>query len=623
MRRIGRVPPVKRWTLVALVLSRVALAQDGVQFSQRVDRTEVGTEDPFHVTIVVSGAEDGAVPQVSFPNDFEVLGKSSSSEMSYRFGGGGPGSIERTIRYNFALRANRAGRLTLPPAVLTSRGKTYRTDAITLTVKVGHVGGAAQPQTRQSPFGNFPNPFQGFPFPNFPGDDDAPPADVGIPRSDSDLFVKAMLDKDAVYVGEQATLSLWIFSRVDLSSVDQVSMPKLDGFWSEDIDSPTQLAPESRLLNGVPYRAYLLKRRALFPVHPGKLTIGPTGADITTGFIFSGHRIHRESNELTVKVKPLPSGAPPGFSPNNVGQWHLAAELTQAQVELGQPVTLRVTLEGVGNLKQVTPPAPNAPPALKVYDPTTADKMVGGHGHVAGRRTLEYLVMAQQTGRFELPELAFPFFDPATGRYEVTRTAPLTLNVLPGAGAAAAAVPSTGPVAAVAKNVLSAGGLKPLRTTAQFAPLAEPLWRSRAFIPALTAPLGAWLLLVLGGFVRASLLREDAGAQKRKKARAARRRLGEAEKLRAKGLAPAFYGEVEKAMLGFLEAKLGTAVGGLTRDALAARLEAAGADAAQRLKISKVLDACDLGRFAPGAGDAVRAQVLDQAEEAMEAWEAK
>ena len=36
-----------------------------------------------------------------------------------------------------------------------------------------------------------------------------------IPRGDSDLFLRASLDRDNVYVGEQVTLSLYIYSRVD------------------------------------------------------------------------------------------------------------------------------------------------------------------------------------------------------------------------------------------------------------------------------------------------------------------------------------------------------------------------------------------------------------------------
>ena len=105
-------------------------------------------------------------------------------------------------------------------------------------------------------------------------------------------------------------------------------MPKLEGFWSEDVESPTQLSGEQKIVNGMPYRAYLLRRRALFPVKPGTLTITAAEADITTGFLFAGHRVHRVSNALKLKVKPLPPGGPAGMASANVGNWRLSMDVS-------------------------------------------------------------------------------------------------------------------------------------------------------------------------------------------------------------------------------------------------------------------------------------------------------
>jgi hypothetical protein len=417
---------------------------------------------------------------------------------------------------------------------------------------------------------------------------------------------------------------VWAFSRVDLSGINNMSTPKLDGFWSQD-EGPTQLTQEQRVLNGIPYRAYLLKRWVLYPVKSGNLSIGAAGVDIDTGMLFSQHRVHRESSEVTIRVKPLPPGAPPGFSPNNVGKWRLSTEASQAQAELGQPVTFRVILDGRGNLKNVAPPPLTGPPALKIYDPTTSDKSVSNHGKSGGRRVQEYLVVGQQTGSFELPGLEFPYFDPETGHYEVSRTDPIRLAITPSTGQA-----GRGPVAgagaaaaATAKNVLSAGGLKPLRAAASFAVTRAPEWRKPFFVPAVAGPALLWLALVFGGLVRGTLAKEDAGSQRKRKAREARKRLARAEQLRKSGQPSAFYGEVEKALLGFVEAKLGIPVGGLTRDVLSERMKAAGVSEESAQKVLGVLDGCDHGRFAPGAGDAVRSQLMDQAGDAMEAWGAK
>jgi len=614
------------WVVLAALLAAMP-AWASIEFYQTVDRTEVGTEDVFKVSVVVVDPPDNAQIQFPAPDDFEVLSSQQSTERSIEVNGSGPPVIQTVRKHVLMMRANRPGSLTIPPAVLSAGGRTYRTESLKLTVRKGRVGPPPAQAGRQP----MPDPFRNFPFggsmpdplagEDQPGDQE----DLRIPRGDSDLFLRATLDKKQVYVGEQVTLSLYIYSRVDLSSVDAVTMPKLEGFWSEDVESPTQLSGEQRVVNGVPYRTYLLRRRALFPMKSGTLSITPAEADITTGFLFAGHRVHRKSNDLDVQVKPLPPGAPKGLSNAQVGEWRLSMEVTPTTVELGQPVTVKVILEGTGNVKNVTPPRLQVPAALKVYDPKTTDKVAPNKFRIQGNRVQEYLVMPQRTGTFTLEALEFPYFDPKTGRYEVSRTEPVQLTVEPGAGGVASA-PTTGSPTSLAdaaseqKNVLTAGGLRPLRYQARFEEPAAAVWQRPYYVPAVLTPVGLMLALGLAGLVRGKLSQEDEGSRNRQRAKAARKRLAGAEKLR-EGSSSEFYGEVEKAVLHFLEARLKAPVGGLTRDALDAKLAEAGVDTERRQRVRFVLESCDAGRFAPGAESAARERILDDASAVMEGWD--
>src|SRR5262249_29842043 len=113
---------------------------------------------------------------------------------------------------------------------------------------------------------------------------------------------------------------------------------------------------------------------------------------------------------------------------------------------------------------------------------------------------------------------------------------------------------------------------------------------------------------------------EDEAKAKRRRARAARRRLAEAQKLKDRGPSHAFYAEVEIALTNFLSAQLGTPVAGLTRLTLAERMEAQGVTEVIRAQVLRVLEHCDVGRFAPGGADPGRHQVLDAARNVMEGW---
>ncbi|MFL5346892.1 MAG: BatD family protein [Hyalangium sp.] len=606
--------------LAGLALLAASPAWADIEFYQSVDRNEVGTEDTFRLTVVVVDAPPSAQVQLPAPRDFEVLSSSRSTQRSIQLSGGGPAVIQDVTKHLMILRATRTGRLTLPPAVLTTSGKTYRTEPIEMTVKAGRLGPPPGQATRPS----LPDPFRNFPTADPFAEMDEEGDEPVIPRGDSDLFLRASLDRDEVFVGEQTTLSLYIYSRVDLSSVDAVTMPKLEGFWSEDVESPTQLSAEQKVVNGIPYRAYLLRRRALFPVKAGALAITPAEADITTGFLFAGHRVHRVSNGLKVKVKPLPPGAPPGMANANVGSWQLSMDVSPTRVELGQPITVKVILDGTGNVKNVTPPKLTAPSALKVYDPSTTDRLTPNKSKIQGRRVQEYLVMPQRTGTFTLPALEFPYFDPRRREYDVTRTDPITVTVEAGSGGVASTGPAPAPLQDSAneqKNVLSAGGLRPLRYQARFMAPATPLWQQAFFLPAVLAPVGLLFGVMLLGQVRGRLFAQTEAGRTRQQARAARKRLAAAEKLAGAGSTTAFYAEVEKALMGFLEAKLHTPVVGLTREALGEKMAASGVDPERHSQVLFVLEACDMGRFGGGAEVSERNRILDQAEAVMEGWE--
>jgi hypothetical protein len=595
-------------------LAAAAQAADAPTVTQEVDRPEVGTDDVFVLTVRAVDAPPGSSIQLPDAPSVETIGTSRGVQSSIRFGGGGP-RVQQINTLTVRMRALKPGKLVLPPAELHATNGVYRSQPVTLMVKQGHVpppSGTARPAP--DPFGMFGR-----------DDDDAEnPFDVFRRRNqaagDRDLFLRGEVDKKEVYQGEQATLSLWIYARVDLSRVDAVTMPKLDGFWTEDVDTPKELSGETRMVDGVPYRAYLLRRLALFPVKSGAREIGPVEADITTGFLFAGRREHRASQPITLKVKPLPPGAPPGFQPSAVGSWTLTAELTSAKTELGTPVTLRIAVDGRGNVKDLVLPRPTVPPALKLYEPTTSDKTSTIRGRIQGRRTQEFLVLPQQTGTFEIPALDLAYFDPDTRRYEHTRTEPLTLAVVPGAGGGPVSVAQGRADDPGAHNVLAATALRPLRVQATL-DQPPPPWRQSWFLGLLGLPPLIFAGAVVGQAVQRHRARSDPRGEHRRREQRARTRLAS---LGAAGRSmddPTFSAEVDGVVAELLSLRLGTPVTGLTREALRSKLAEAGAPAEFQARVARVQDACDEVRFAPGAARMDRAAVLADAEALADGWE--
>ena len=132
------------------------------------------------------------------------------------------------------------------------------------------------------------------------------------------------------------------------------------------------------------------------------------------------------------------------------------------------------------------------------------------------------------------------------------------------------------------------------------------------------------LLTLLAGaflFARGAVGAETPESLKRKQARAARKRLAAAQKLLKGGSTSDFYAEVERALTSFMSARLGTPVLGLVRADLVTKLTEAGIAEAERARIVTVLETCDLGRYAPGMGEAAaRRRAVSEAAAAMEGW---
>jgi hypothetical protein len=420
-------------------------------------------------------------------------------------------------------------------------------------------------------------------------------------------------------VGQQVTWTLWLLARVSVSQIDRLQLPKMDGFWTEEIEQPQQLVSEARVVDGVPMQAYLLRKRALFPLRTGKVTIDPAEVEVITGMgmLFSRSNVKRESQPLTIDVQPLPAGGPAGFDQGNVGQWQLAASADPIAVSVGQPVTLRVVASGRGNLRDLQLPKLPTLQGLRAYDATSTDKTNIEQGRAGGTRTVEQLLVPERTGELEIPPLTLETFDPVARQYRTLKTSPVRITVAPAA--------ASGQAGHTAQNLLAAGGMRPIRLKLHKLGAGAPPWEQAWFWPLLLlAP------VVVGGAMASSklgraLAQDPSQVKVQKAAQAARKRLRGAEALleqqKQGGEDPApFYAEVARALSGYLQDKQGVSAAGLTREELSRALLEKGHSKVTCEKLVALLDECDRARFAPGAGTtAAQEAVLQRADAVLAA----
>ena len=585
---------------LAFLLALPALAAAEVELSATADATEIALDGTVTLRIsatYASKAETGDLVVPAFA-DFDVVSRSHSEQVTFTLSSSAP-SFRRTVITSLALTPRRVGELSIEPARLEFHGKSFQTERI--RIRVVPAGQAARGGT-QSPDASADD--------RLPDNLD-PFADVH--PGQRDLVLRAAVDNERPFVGQQISYSLYLLARTNVSSIEKLQIPRLDGFWSEDVEAPQQLVPEQRILDGVPYTAYLLRRRALFALRPGKATIEAAEVQVLTGFgmLFSRGSSRRTSQALQIDVQPLPPGKPAGFDVGNVGQWTLTASAEPSTAPVGQPITFRLVASGRGNIRDLRLPRLPAVPGMRAYDATTADKQSVERGVITGTRTVEQLLVPERTGAVEIPPLAMDVFDPIQKQYRTVRTEAIPLRI----SAAQVGQPAAEPIS---QNLLGGGGLRPIRLRLGSTQRATPPWADPWFWPALgLPPFGLALFLGFAGLRR--MLHVDPARRRVRLARnAAERRLRGARALLERGEPVAFYAEIARAVTGYLADKQGVAAAGLTREELSSALVGRGHSEETVRRLVRVLDDCDRARFAPGSGDApAREAMLGRADQVL------
>jgi hypothetical protein len=565
--------------LAALVLPlagvSTAWAQDPGPIHAEVDRTALSTGETLLLTITASSTSifDAPRPQMPDLQGFNVVGTSTSSQISII-----NGAITSQVLYLYQLQPYEAGELVIAPVRLTLGGQTYSTQPITVQVSQG-----SRAPAPTSPPSN------------------AQQAVTSEELSGQDLFVEALVDNPAPYVGEQVTYSFLFYEAANLSDQPQYQPPAFTGFWSE----PLQDQQEYRIqAGGRTYRVTEL-RTILFPSVVGSITIEPARLVIPGGFFNRGQTL--QTKPVDLNVQPLPPGAPESFA-GAVGQFSLQATLDATSGAVNEPLTWHVTLSGQGNFNAAPDPAWPEIDGWRSFESEATLHTEVRDGELVGSRTYERLLVPSVEGETTLPALQYAYFDPATGQYQVIQTEPIAVSIAAGDPGAAGYQPATG-------NQDASGDLAaadPKQPVEQLASDIRHLKPVPAHLGASDQPLAAsglywaaWAFPLVGaaGFFawqrRQRYLENNLdiarSSQARKKARKA---LSQARK--QNGNASHAAGQI---LMAYLADKLNQPVAGLTHQALAGLLAERGLQPNLVERVDVLLVTSELGRFAPGADE--------------------
>jgi hypothetical protein len=297
-------------------------------------RVQEGKTVSFSIVITAPSSVNVTPPDISPIKDFEIVsGPSVSSSFQWI---NGRTSSSRT--YSYMLRPRKTGGLKIPALSVLVQGKTYRTQALNVTVT--KAGPNAPPTSRR------------------PGTRPPPRGRAQQAVPPPVVRVRAVVDRREAYVGEQITLRFLLSTQTEVLNLAIKDNPTFPGFWVEEISLPENLDLRRVQIDGKAFSEFTLMKKGLFPTTVGQLTIPSItyqiqirrrSRDPLESFFFTPtETLTRSSDPVTIDVRPLPTGAkPPGFS-GAVGDFKLAVEADREESQ----VKLRPTGR---NLRSTTP----------------------------------------------------------------------------------------------------------------------------------------------------------------------------------------------------------------------------------------------------------------------------
>lgn len=558
--------------------------------------------------------ERGTDLQLPDLSNFDVLMGPSTSQSSSIQIINGKTTQTSSFSYIFILRAKKEGKFTIRPASIKVDGKTYESNSLSIQV----VKGQPQPSAGQ----------QG----NQQGNQAQEEVAAGNISKDN-LFVRVTVDKTNVSKGEQilSTVKLYISQNVPLNGFDEVKLPTYEGFWTKDIDVPTQVNFTREVYNGKIYQVGILKKTILFPQQTGTIRINPF--EITClvrqrvrqqqGFFddfFDNYRVVKAkvvSDPVAINVKDLPN--PPANFSGAVGNFSISSSLDKNALKSNEAVTLKLTVNGSGNLTLINAPKIELPQDFEAYEPKTSDNVIASDNGLSGSVTFEYLFIPRFAGNFTIPAIQFVFFNPGSRQFETRTTEAFDIKVEKGSDDQNSSVVSS----FSKENVKMIG--KDIRFIKQNKSELKP--KGSSFYG--TFEFYIIYLLSLAGFavffvVNRKKIRENANVvlvRNKRANKVALKRLKEASGFLKTNKPEQFYEAVIKALWGYLSDKLTIPVADLNREKASEKLLGKGIDQETVTELMKIIDDCEFARYAPAAFSGTMAEIYDGAARIMGVFE--
>jgi len=386
-------------------------------FSQTItlstDSEIVQTDALFGFVLTAEGSFD-SIEEPDFAN-FTVENRSQSQSNSISIING---KFEKksSITYSYALRAEKAGVFEIGPAALKVKGKTIKSNKVTITV-TGQGGGSASANSNSAQ--------------NAPQNEDETDttnenyyekraSSLMSPLSEwekktPNYFIRTVINPaNDLYAGEPLSVSYYLFVKPNsISDVNFYKLPVFENCWKDE-KAETRLnfkriSIDGKLYDYAPIKTYILIPDGTTDFIEGTQMI----MDVITGSFFSTRKATISSVGVKVPLKPMPEKE---MHKNGVfGDFTLSLDKDSITLDKDNMLeTLTFSIRGCGNFQDAEI-ALESNPDLKIFSPEINSSVSITPKGYCGTKTYKFMVKGLKKGETSIKVKAFEFFSRENG----------------------------------------------------------------------------------------------------------------------------------------------------------------------------------------------------------------
>jgi hypothetical protein len=614
---------MRRLLLILFSLLPVLSFADNVEIRASAP-ARVGKGQNFHVQF--SANQQGSV-SLPATNDFRLLGGPSTGTSHSMQVINGQVTQSVTYTYTYTYQALNTGSFVFPAASFSSGGKTYQFNAINIEVLEQQTSQGGQPRQQHDPWAHF----FGDPQAGQQQQQQQTPQDI----TSEDLYIRMHVSNTNPWRGQGIIASLKLYTKVDVVRFEDMHFPQFNSFWIEEIETPERINMQRENINGEAFNVGLIRKYELFPRYSGDIKIEQSelkclirqlvqggGRSLIDQFFGSYQTVSKtiKSPEVNIKVRELPHNNS-SFFKGTVGTYSLSTKLSRDTLIVNEAVSLEVSIKGTGNLSMVESPEILFPKEFEVYDPQTINNFSAGANGVSGTKIWEYTIIPRYPGIFELGQIIFEFFDPASGEYKQAKSNPITIAVRRdehdtdfGKTVYNYNQRSIDYIGDDDIRFIKIGNLN-------LKDKSLPLVSSTEYKVLYISSMLIFLAFVI---VRRKKIKENANLALVRNKRAnkiSKKRMNAAAKFMKQENKTEFYKEVINALWGYVADKLSIDTADLKRETAIEKLEEYGVDNDITENLMSVIDRCEYAHFAPAGHEAKMETIYNEAVEIIKTLE--